>query len=174
MRKTLSITIKNEPGALTRITTAFSSGGFNVESIAVGTTQNSLISKMIIVIPGDYEIIKQITKDLMNLIQVLEVKDITDQPCVERELMLIKVKSSPKTRSEILEISNIFRSKIVDISNTSMTLEVVGDPGKILTIQKLLENYTILEIIRTGKIAIERELGINTESLKNESFFKDS
>jgi acetolactate synthase-1/3 small subunit len=81
--------------------------------------------------------------------------------------MLLKVQSSAKTRSEILEIVQIFRSKVVDISDNSITIEITGDPGKILTIQRLLQPYKIIESIRTGKIAIERELGINTESLKN-------
>ena len=102
-----------------------------------------------------------------KLIQVIEVKDISNLPCVERELMLIKVKSSTSTRSEILEIVQIFRSKVVDISDSSITIEVTGDPGKIITIEKLLRNYEIIEIVRTGKISIERELGINTEFLKN-------
>jgi acetolactate synthase-1/3 small subunit len=104
---------------------------------------------------------------LNKLIQVIEVKDISNLTCVERELMLIKVKSSTSTRSEILEIVQIFRSKVVDISDSSITIEVTGDPGKIITIEKLLRNYEIIEIVRTGKISIERELGINTEFLKN-------
>jgi len=167
MKKTLSITVYNESGVLTRISTVFSSRGFNIESIAVGPTENNGISKIIIILPGDNQTIEQITKQLNKLIQVIEVKDITDQPCVERELMLIKVKSSPITRSEILEIVQIFRSKVVDISDNSITIEVTGDPGKITTIQELLRPYKIIEIVRTGKIAIERELGINTEYLKN-------
>ena len=167
MKKTLSITVYNESGVLTRISTVFSSRGFNIESIAVGPTENYRISKIIIVIPGDYQIIEQITKQLNKLIQVIEVKDISNLPCVERELMLIKVKSSTSTRSEILEIVQIFRSKVVDISDSSITIEVTGDPGKIITIEKLLRNYEIIEIVRTGKISMERELGINTEFLKN-------
>ena len=167
MKKTLSITVYNESGVLTRISTVFSSRGFNIDSIAVGPTENKGISKIIIVIPGDYQIIEQITKQLNKLIQVIEVKDISTRPCVERELMLIKVKSFPSTRSQILEIVQIFRSKVVDISEDSITIEVTGDPGKITTIQKLLKTYTIREIVRTGKISIERELGINTEYLKN-------
>jgi acetolactate synthase-1/3 small subunit len=167
MKKTLSITVYNESGVLTRISTVFSSRGFNIESIAVGPTENLGISKIIIVLPGDDQTIEQITKQLNKLIQVLEVKDISNRPCVERELMLIKVKVSPSNRSEILDIVQIFRSKVVDISDTSITVEVTGDPGKIITIQQLLKPYKIIEIIRTGKISIERELGINTELLKN-------
>ena len=167
MKKTLSITVYNESGVLTRISTVFSSRGFNIESIAVGPTENLGISKIIIILPGDNQTIEQITKQLNKLIQVIEVKDITISPCVERELMLIKVRSSKTTRSEILEIVEIFRSKVVDLSEHSITVEVSGDPGKIITIQELLSHYQILEIVRTGKISLERELGINTEYLKN-------
>ena len=167
MKKTLSVTVYNESGVLTRISTVFSSRGFNIDSIAVGPTENIGISKIIIVLPGDNQTIEQITKQLNKLIQVIEVKDITNTPSVERELMLLKVNSSSKTRSEILEIVQIFRSKVVDISDKSITVEISGDAGKITTIQKLLIPYGIIEIVRTGKIAIERELGINTEYLKN-------
>jgi acetolactate synthase-1/3 small subunit len=167
MKKTLSITVYNESGVLTRISTVFSSRGFNIDSIAVGPTENNGISKIIIVLPGDNQTIEQITKQLNKLIQVIEVKDITTRPCVERELMLVKVLASPSTRSQILEIVQIFRSKVVDLSDTSITIEITGDPGKILTILQLLRPYTISEIVRSGKISLERELGINSELLKN-------
>jgi acetolactate synthase-1/3 small subunit len=167
MKKTLSITVQNESGVLTRISTVFSSRGFNIDSIAVGPTENEGISKIIIVLPGDLQTIEQITKQLKKLIQVIEVKDITSRPCVERELMLMKLKVGAASRSSIIEIVEIFRSKIVDISEQSMTIEVTGDPGKILTIQQLLQPYPIIEIVRTGKISVERELGINTEFLKS-------
>jgi acetolactate synthase-1/3 small subunit len=167
MKKTLSIIVYNESGVLTRIATVFSSRGFNIDSIAVGPTENLGFSKIIIVLPGDDQIIEQMTKQLNKLIQVVEVKDISNRPCVERELMLLKVQSSRSTRSEILEIVQIFRSKVVDVSDISITIEVTGDPGKIITIQQLLKPYRIIEIVRTGKISVERELGINTEFLKS-------
>ena len=167
MKKTLSITVYNESGVLTRISTVFSSRGFNIDSIAVGPTENNGISKIIIVLPGDNQTIEQITKQLNKLIQVIEVKDITMCPCVERELMLVKILSSPSTRSQILEIVQIFRSKVVDLSDISITIEVTGDPGKILTLLQLLRPYKIVEIVRTGKISIERELGINSEFLRS-------
>jgi acetolactate synthase-1/3 small subunit len=167
MKKTLSITVYNESGVLTRISTVFSSRGFNIESIAVGPTENNGISKIIIVLPGDSQTIEQITKQLNKLIQVIEVKDITTRPCVERELMLVKVKSSISTRSAILEIVQIFRSKVVDMSDLSLTIEVTGDPGKIITILQLLEPYHIIEIVRSGKISVEREFGINSEFLRS-------
>ena len=167
MKKTISIKVYNESGVLTRISTVFSSRGFNIDSIAVGPTENSEISRIILVLLGDNQTIEQITKQLNKLIQVIEVKDITTRPCVERELMLVKVKSSRETRTEILEIAKIFRAKIVDISYNSITVEVTGDTGKIITIQELLSHFQIIEIVRTGKVSLERELGINTEYLKN-------
>jgi acetolactate synthase-1/3 small subunit len=167
MKKTLSITVYNEPGVLTRISTLFSSRGFNIESIAVGPTEHNGISKIIIILPGDNQTIEQISKQLNKLVQVIEVKDITTRPCVERELMLVKVSSSPKIRYEMINIVEIFRSKIVDISDFSMTIEVTGDPGKISTILQLLRPYRIIEIVRTGKISVERELGINSEAIRN-------
>ena len=167
MKKTLSITVYNESGVLTRISTVFSSRGFNIESIAVGPTENNGISKIIIFLPGDSQTIEQITKQLNKLIQVIEVKDITTRPCVERELMLVKVQSSISTRSAILEIVQIFRAKVVDMSDLSLTIEVTGDPGKIMTILQLLEPYQIIEIVRSGKISIEREFGINSEFLRS-------
>ena len=167
MKKTLSIKVYNESGVLTRISTVFSSRGFNIDSIAVGPTENNEISRIILVLPGDNQTIEQITKQLNKLIQVIEVKDITNIPCVERELMFLKVFSSPQIRSDILEIVQVFRSKVVDISDKTITIEVSGDPGKIKTIQQLLTPHKIIEIVRSGKIAIERELGINTEYLKN-------
>ena len=167
MKKTLSITVQNEPGVLTRISTVFSSRGFNIDSIAVGPTEQKGISKIILILPGDNQTIEQITKQLNKLVQVIEIKDITTLPCVERELMLVKVSSSPTVRSEIVNIVDIFRAKIVDISDFSITIEVTGDPGKITTILNILKPYKIIEIVRTGKISVERELGINSERLRS-------
>lgn len=158
MQNTLSISVYNEPGILTRITRFFSSRGFNIDSIAVGPTENYKVSRIIIVIPGEYQVIEQITKQLNKLVQVIEVKDITTKVCVERELMLIKIKSSSILLSKIWKIAQIFKAEIVDISNFSITLEVTGDSIKIEAIQELLKNYKILEIVRTGKISIENTL----------------
>ena len=167
MKKTLSITVYNEPGVLTRISTIFSSRGFNIESIAVGPSENNGISKIIIVLPGNNQIIDQVIKQLNKLIQVIEVNDITNFPCIERELMLVKILSSPKTIAEIKDIVEIFRSKIVDISDFSITIEVTGDPGKSTTFLELLKPYQIIEIVRSGKISMKREFGIDSEYLKN-------
>jgi len=168
MKQTIAITVYNESGVLTRISTVFSSRGFNIDSIAVGPTELKGISRIILVLPADNQKMEQITKQLNKLIQVIEVKDITLRACVERELMLIKLKCVPNLRSELLEIVKIFRAKVVDLAYNSLTIEIVGDPGKIISIQQLLSapHLEIVEIVRTGKIAIERDLGINTELSK--------
>ena len=168
MKKTLSLTVYNETGVLSRISTMFSSRGFNIDSITVGPCEKIGISRIILVIPADDQIIEQVIKQLNKLIQIIEVKDITISPCVERELMLIKVQAYPSNRSEIVELAQIFKTKIVDISDVSITMEISGDPGKIVTILELLKRFPILEIVRTGKISLQRELGINTEFLKNQ------
>jgi len=173
VKKTLSILVKNEAGILTRVCSVFSSRAFNLETIAVGTTQDLGLSRIIIVLPGDPGLIDNIIKQLTKLHQVLEVKDITDLPCVERELMLIKVNASLDQRLDIVTIANIFRAKVVDISDISLTLEVTGDPGKILTFQKNLEPYGIIEIVRTGKIAMQRESKTNTQVLKRRTTVED-
>ena len=168
MKQTLAITVYNESGVLTRISTVFSSRGFNIDSIAVGPTEVKGISRIILVLPADDQKIEQIMKQLNRLIQVIEVKDITLRACVERELMLVKIKCENQFRQELLEIVDIFRAKVVDLAYNSLTIQIVGDPGKIIAIQQLLNNQTfeIVEIVRTGKIAIERDLGINTEISK--------
>jgi len=167
MKKTISITAFNEAGVLARIATVFSSRGFNIDSIAVGPTETSGISRITIVLPGSDQVLDQVIKQLNKLVQIIEVIDITTAPCVERELILIKVEACEMIRPEIIQIADIFRAKIVDISKSSIMLELTGDPGKIVVIQELLKKYRILKIARTGKIALERDLGINTEYLKN-------
>ena len=166
MKKTISITAFNESGVLTRISTVFSSRGFNIDSIAVGPTETNGVSRITIVLPGNDQVLDQVIKQLNKLVQIIQVKDVTNAPCVERELMLIKVEASQKQRPEIIEIAQIFRAKIVDISDTSIMMEITGDPGKIVVIQELLKKYRILKIARTGKIVLERDFGINTEYLK--------
>ena len=167
MKHTLSVLVEDESGVLTRIAGLFARRGFNIESLAVGHAEQPGISRITMVVDGDQRTIEQITKHLYKLINVLKVQDITNLPSVERELMLVKVSSSPNIRSEIVNIVDIFRAKIVDISDFSTTIEVTGDPWKITTILNILKPYKIIEIVRTGKISIERELGINSEILRS-------
>jgi acetolactate synthase-1/3 small subunit len=119
------------------------------------------------VVPGDDRIIEQLTKQLYKLVNVLKVQDITEIPCVERELMLLKVNATSSNRSEIIELSQIFRARIVDVAEDSLTLEVVGDPGKMVAIVQVLQKFGLREIARTGKISLTRESGVNTELLKS-------
>jgi acetolactate synthase I/III small subunit len=167
MKHTLSVLVEDEAGVLTRIAGLFARRGFNIESLAVGPAEQVGISRITMVVPGDDHVIEQLTKQLYKLINVLKVQDITDTPCVERELMLLKVNATTVTRSEIIEIAQIFRARVVDIGEDSITLEVVGDPGKMVAIVQVLNKFGIKEIARTGKIALIRESGVNTEYLKS-------
>jgi acetolactate synthase I/III small subunit len=167
VKHTLSVLVEDEAGVLSRISGLFARRGFNIESLAVGPAEQMGISRITMVVPGDSQEIEQLTKQLYKLVNVLKVQDITEVPSVERELMLLKVNASSATRSEILELSQIFRAKVVDVAEDSLTLEVAGDPGKMVAIVQVLNKFGIREIARTGKIALTRESGVNTEFLKS-------
>jgi acetolactate synthase-1/3 small subunit len=166
MKHTLSVIVEDEAGVLSRIASLFARRGFNIESLAVGPAEQEGVSRITMVVPGDDRIIEQLTKQLYKLVNVLKVQDITEIPCVERELMLLKVNATSINRSEIIELSQIFRARIVDVSEDSLTLEVVGDPGKMVAIVQVLQKFGLREIARTGKISLTRESGVNTELLK--------
>ena len=167
MKHTLSVLVEDEAGVLTRIAGLFARRGFNIESLAIRPAEQGGVSRITMVVPGDDQIIEQLTKQLYKLINVLKVQDITEIPCVERELMLLKVNAASGTRSEIIELAQIFRARVVDIGDDTLTLEVVGDPGKMVAIVQVLNRFGIKEIARTGKIALTRESGVNTEFLKS-------
>ena len=166
MKHTLSVLVEDEAGVLSRISSLFARRGFNIESLAVGPAEQSGISRITMVVAGDDRVIEQLTKQLYKLINVLKVQDITEIPCVERELMLIKVNATSVNRSEIVELATIFRARVVDVAEDSLTVEVVGDPGKIVAIVQVLQKFGLREIARTGRIALTRESGVNTEWLK--------
>ncbi len=167
MKHTLSVLVEDEAGVLSRIAGLFARRGFNIESLAVGPAEQLGVSRITMVVPGDDKIIEQLTKQLYKQINVLKVQDLTDIPCVERELMLLKVNAPTSCRSEVIELAQIFRARVVDVSEDSLTLEVVGDPGKMVAIVQVLQKFGIREIARTGKIALTRESGVNTELLKS-------
>lgn len=167
MKHTLSVLVEDESGVLSRIAGLFARRGFNIESLAVGAAEQGGVSRITMVVPGDEQIIEQLTKQLYKLVNVLKVQDITEIPCVERELMLLKVNASSVNRSEIVGLAQIFRARVVDVAEDSLTLEVVGDPGKMVAIVQVLEKFGLREIARTGKIALTRESGVNTELLKS-------
>ncbi len=169
MKHTLSVLVEDEAGVLTRIAGLFARRGFNIESLAVGPAEQAGISRITMVVPGDDRTIEQLIKQLYKLINVLKVQDFTNLPCVERELMLIKINATSSLREEVMQIVQIFRARIVDMSEETTTVEVVGDPGKMVAIIQMLSKFGIREIGRTGKIALTRESGVNTEYLKSKT-----
>ena len=166
MKHTLSVLVEDESGALSRISGLFARRGFNIESLAVGPTEKAGISRLTMVVAGDDHTLEQMTKQLDKLVNVLGVIDLSHIPAVERELMLLKVSAPAETRSAILDLVRVFRANVVDVADDALTLEVVGDPGKLVALEQVMESYGILEIARTGKVALERASGVNTAFLK--------
>ncbi len=166
MKHTLSVLVEDESGALSRIAGLFARRGFNIDSLAVGPAEAEGQSRLTMVVEGDDQTLQQMTKQLEKLLNVLQVLDLSCRPAVERELMLLKVSAPANKRSSILDLVQVFRAKVVDVADEALTLEVVGDPGKLVALEKLLKPYGIIEIARTGKVALERASGVNTELLK--------
>jgi len=169
MKHTLSVLVEDESGALSRIAGLFARRGFNIDSLAVGPAETQGQSRLTMVVEGDDQTLQQMSKQLDKLVNILQVLDLTRLPAVERELMLLKVSAAAPQRSVILDLVQVFRAKVVDVADEALTLEVVGDPGKLVALEKLLTPYGILEIARTGKVALERASGVNTEMLKTTS-----
>ena len=155
-RYVLSVLVRNSSGVLTRVSGLFSRRGFNIDSLTVGRTENSEISRMTIALNGGLEELEQFTKQLNKLEDVLRVLSLKPENSVYRELVLIKVKADAEQRASINEIVKIFRSKIVDISPETLTIELTGDESKINAHIKLLEEYEIKELVRTGVCALVR------------------
>ena len=158
MRHTISILVENEFGVLARVAGLFSGRGFNIDSLSVAKTLDSSLSRITLVTEGDDQIVEQITKQLNKLICVIKVSDFQDTPHVEREMALIKVAADERTRGEILNIIDIFRAKVIDAGPRSFVIEVTGDEGKITAILDLLKPLGVKEIVRTGKVAVQRGL----------------
>ncbi len=156
MKHTLAVLVENKSGVLSRVASLFSRRGYNIDSLAVGVTEDPSISRMTIVVQGDDHVLEQVTKQLNKLVDVIKVSDIGGDEAVERELALIKVAADVNTRTEIIQIVDIFRAKIVDVAPKSMTIEVTGDEAKIQAIENLLKQFGIKELARTGKIALVR------------------
>ncbi|MGV3720462.1 MAG: acetolactate synthase small subunit [Actinomycetota bacterium] len=156
MQHTITALVENTPGVLARVAGLFSRRGFNIESLAVSITEDASISRMTIVVGGDDRALEQIEKQLNKLIEVIKVYDYAEIASVDRELALVKVTATPEKRAEILQISDIFRGKIIDVSERTLTIEVTGQVDKIDAFQNLLEPYGIKELVRTGKIALSR------------------
>jgi acetolactate synthase I/III small subunit len=155
-KHTLVALVSDKPGVLNRIASLFRRRGFNIDSIAVGHSEVPDLSRVTIVVNGDATMVEQVRKQLAKVIDVVKVVDITDEDKVTRELSLIKVKASSNTRSEIIQIVDIFRANIVDVAADSMMIEVTGDEDKINSLYNLLRGFGIKEVARTGRIALTR------------------
>ncbi|NCO23797.1 MAG: acetolactate synthase small subunit [Candidatus Infernicultor aquiphilus] len=157
MRHTIAVLVKDHPGVLARVAGLFTRRGFNIESLAVGHTEENNISRMTIVVEGDERALEQITKQLNKLIDVIRVRDIFPSNSVERELALIKVNTnSLANRSEIIQMVDIFRAKIIDVNSQMMTIETTGTEDKVNALIELLKPFGLKEVVRTGKIALFR------------------
>jgi acetolactate synthase-1/3 small subunit len=163
-RQCLSVLVENRAGVLTRVTNMFARRGYNIESLAVGTTQNEAISRITVTIYGDQELVDQITRQLHKLPDVLMVRHLTPEDHFTRELVFIKVQAEATNRAEVMQIVDIFRGHITDVSPETLTVELSGSEEKITALRNMLEPYKILEMVRTGSIAIER--GMNTMNVE--------
>lgn len=166
-RHTLSVLVENKPGVLARISGMFSRRGFNIHSLAVGPTEAEEVSRMTIVVNVETKPLEQVVKQLNKLINVLKIVELENDTSVERELMLIKVKADPTTRAHVVEIADIFRSKIIDVSPHALTIEATGSPDKLRALTDLLHQYGVKELVRTGLVALGRgDKAINERPLR--------
>ena len=156
MRHIISLLMENEPGALSRVAGLFSARGYNIESLTVAPTEDPSLSRMTIVTSGSDDVIEQINKQLNKLVDVVKVVDLTDGDHIERELMLVKVRSSGKEREEMKRMADIFRGRIIDVTDKSYTIELTGTGAKLDAFIQALEQGTILETVRTGASGIGR------------------
>lgn len=159
MQRTISVIVADRASVLTRVSGLFSRRGYNIESLAVGETNVPGISRITLVVNGDERVIEQVSKQLYKLIDVIKVQDLTEEEYIERELVMIKVRVTKETRTEIYQINQIFRARIVDMSTDSFIIESTGSPSKTDALEKALAPYGIIESVRTGRIALSRGKG---------------
>lgn len=157
MRHTLSILVENKFGVLARIAGMFSGRGFNIDTLNVAPTKDPSLSRMTVVVHGDDAVLEQVTKQLNKLIDVIKVQDFRDGEYVDRELVLIKVATDRESRSEVMQICDIFRAKIVDVQPKSLLIEITGAQGKIEAFLELMERFGIQDLTRTGRVAMSRK-----------------
>ena len=156
MKHVISVLMENEPGALSRVVGLFSARGYNIETLTVAPTEDSPLSRLTLITSGPDEVIEQITKHLNRLVDVVKVVDLTEGPHIERELMLIKVRAVGKEREEVKRTADIFRGRIIDVTDKSYTIELTGDQGKNQAFIEALDRSAILETVRTGVSGIGR------------------
>ncbi len=156
MQHVISVLVENHFGVLARVAGLFSARGFNIDSLAVGETQDPEVSRMTVIANGDDRVVEQIMKQLNKLVDVIRVEDLTAKDMIARELVLIKIGANVSTRNDIMHVVNTFRGKIVDVSPESLTIEVTGSEGKIDAMLELLKPFDLKEVVRTGQIAMAR------------------
>ncbi|HNR59279.1 MAG: acetolactate synthase 3 regulatory subunit [Methanosaeta sp. PtaB.Bin087] len=156
MLHTIALIVENRPGVLVRIAGLFSRRGFNIDSLTVGATDNPDYSRMTITVDGDEVVLEQVTKQLNKLINVIRVSELDPAESVERELVMIKVAAKKEDRSEIMQIVSVFRAKIIDVSPRSMIIEVTGSQDKVEAMVRLLRQFGIKEMARTGRVSMVR------------------
>jgi len=156
VKHTLAVLVENRPGVLSRVAGLFARRGYNIESLVVGETEERTISRITLVVEGDDRVIEQVSKQLNKQVEVIKVQDITQEEIVERQMLLIKVAAGPEERQEILQLMDVFRSRIIDIGRRSLIVEATGDEGKIEAIIHSLRPFGIQELVRTGKVAMVR------------------
>src|SRR5271168_849419 len=157
MRHTISVMVENRFGALTRIAGLFSGRGYNIDTLNVGPTEDAKTSRMTIVTRGDDATFEQIVKQLEKLTEVMEVQDFREYEYIDRELVLVKVSVDSKSRAEVMQITDIFRAKIVDVQPKSLTIEITGSESKVEKFLNLMKSFGITELTRTGKAALPRK-----------------
>jgi acetolactate synthase-1/3 small subunit len=161
---TLSVLVEDKPGVLARVASLFSRRGYNIQSLAVGATEHKNLSRMTIVVDVEDSPLEQITKQLNKLISVIKIVEQDEEHSVSRELALIKVRTDGATRGQVIEAVNLFRAKVVDVSNESLTVEATGTPAKIEALLRVLEPYGVREIVQSGVVSLSRgPRGISTK-----------
>lgn len=160
---TLSVLVENKPGVLARVSALFSRRGFNIESLAVGPTENPSISRMTIVVSVDTLPLEQVTKQLNKLVNVLKITELDDTESVQRELIFVKVNATSKMRSDVLEIAALFRARVVDVGTETLTIEATGTTDKLTALLRVLEPYGLLELAQSGTVAMSRGSKAMTE-----------
>ena len=156
MRHTISVLVENKFGVLTRVAGLFSGRGFNIDTLNVAPTQDPTVSRMTIVTRGDDATVDQIVKQLEKLVETIKVHDFREGEYVDRELVLVKVKVDSQTRAEVMQITDIFRARIIDVQPKNLTIQITGDESKVSKFIQLMETFGIKELTRTGTVALPR------------------
>lgn len=156
MKHTLAVLVENKPGVLARVSNLFARRGFNIHSLAVGVTEDPGVSRMTIVVDLPHRPLEHVTKQLHKLVNVLKILELAADSSVERELMLIKLCASPERRPQIIELVEVFKAKILDVGTEAMTIEVTGGPDKLHAFEDLVRGFGILELVKTGRVALAR------------------